>query len=100
MSDEKRTDPVKVSRPRWSPERNGRSNGLGGLLGADIPPAMWLIAAVLGSAGSGGMGSMLGGQQAAADMARLEEKVDALDEKMTQIRILIAAHHGHDPDRP
>ncbi len=79
-------------------------DGLSAIFGrGGAPPYVWLMAIVLGSAGSGGLGSMLGGQQSAEDFARIEEKVDALDEKMTEIRILIATHHGagsHSSDRP
>lgn len=92
------------SRPRNRARGWTSSENLGTLLGGggQVPPVVWLLAILLGSAGSGVGGSMFGGAQSAEDMARLEEKVDKLDEKMTQIRILIATHHGahRPPDQP
>ena len=60
----------------------------------NLPP--WVYALLVGVPLAGGGGSMLGSSQASADMIRLEQKVDDLDEKIDELTIAIVRNHAND----
>ena len=62
-----------------------------------MPPWAWLLLALTGAGGASGLGSVVGGQAAASDLVALEAKVDRLDEKLTELHLLIVRYHANDP---
>ena len=62
-----------------------------------IPSWVYLLALLLGVPLAGGSSALLGAQSSTEDLRRLEEKVDALDDKLDALQLAIVRAHAKDP---